>query len=178
MRMDKVWWALRELDEWIEKYKNAKEKDQDKQNKDDQQLLSKYANTIKDNIAGIYAIKVDNKILYIGQSKWVSQRVLSHIAQIHSVIKGILFDEKIEIKYKILAYAILTGHKLEFVTLYECDKYENHLYTMDTETLNEALNKNEMLFIEKYQSPLNTYRPQRHKVPNTLEEALSMATEQ
>ena len=153
-------WALEDLKEAIEKYDKAIAKDNLKLQKESEVLLSKYAPTINE-IAGIYAIKVDDKILYVGQSKLITNRVLTHIFEITDCVKKMLLGEYVEKKYKILATAILTGHKLEFITLCECSKNK------------EELNEKEMYYINLYNTPLNTYRPKRHKIPDTLEEVLA-----
>lgn len=38
----------------------------------------------------------------------------------------------------------------------------------------DELNEKEMYYIDLYNTPLNTYRPNRYKIPDTLEEALAL----
>lgn len=154
-------WALENLNNSIEQYYKALKKDEERLLKESRTLLSKYAPTISQDACGIYAIQVDDKILYVGQSKWITDRVLSHIFEMTNCLKKVLLDEYVEKKYKILASAVLTGHKIEFITLCECNKDK------------EELDEKEIYYINLYNAPLNTYRPKRHKTPDTLEEALA-----
>ena len=154
-------WALEDLTKSIEQYYKALKKDEERLLNESKLLWHKYAPLIEEDSCGIYAIKIDEKVLYVGQSMKIIDRVLSHIFEITDCAKKVLLGEYVEKKYEILATAILTGHHLCFDTLCSCDKDK------------DELNKKEMHYINLYNAPLNTYRPNRCKIPDTLEEALT-----
>lgn len=89
-------WALDNLTNSIEQYFKAVKKDEEKLLKESRLLLSKYAPTINQDMSGIYAIQVDNKVLYVGQSKLVTDRVLTHIFEITDCAKKVLLNEYVE----------------------------------------------------------------------------------
>lgn len=72
-------WALENLTKSIEQYYKALKKDEEKLFDESRLLWSKYAPLIKEDSCGIYAIKIDGKVLYVGQSMKIIDRVLSHI---------------------------------------------------------------------------------------------------
>ena len=59
--------------------------------------------------AGIYCIKIDDDIVYIGKSHNMLKRVAQHYVGIKS---------QSELKYRILAEAHRKGHKIDFDVLY------------------------------------------------------------
>lgn len=93
--------------------------------------------------AGIYCIKIDQKIVYIGKSTNMLRRVSQHYVGI---------KKQSEKKYRILAEAQRKGHKIGFDVLY-CAKSRNH-----TERLNE-IGEKEGEYIRKFKPALNTQIP-------------------
>lgn len=146
---------INDFDSLIQRYNYAKYKDQQKEEERKNILLRKYAPTIKNNIAGIYAIKVEDKIVYVGKSKWIAERVDQHIGCIESVISNIIFDNDFEKKYIPLVNAVLKGYKIEFITLCECAVFTNNKYSMNITELKEKLSEEEKYYIKFYNPPLN-----------------------
>lgn len=64
---------------------------------------------------GIYAITIDNCIVYVGQSKNIYQRCSQHI---YNVENAILNQEK---KYLLLLAAKLGGHDIDYKYIEYCD---------------------------------------------------------
>lgn len=64
---------------------------------------------------GIYAITIDDYVVYVGQSKNMYQRCCSHI---YNMENAILNQEK---KYLLLLSAKLGGHKVDCVSFCICD---------------------------------------------------------
>lgn len=69
-----------------------------------------------ENKPGIYAITVDDKIVYVGQSKWAHSRLSDHI---YNIQNGMLVEDY---KYKLLLAAKLGGHKIRFKILEYCEQ--------------------------------------------------------
>ena len=68
-----------------------------------------------ENKRGIYAITLDDIPVYVGQSKWVVERLKKHI---YNIQNGMLVDDY---KYKLLLAAKLGGHKIRYKILEYCD---------------------------------------------------------
>ena len=64
--------------------------------------------------AGIYCIKLDNQIVYIGKSTNMLYRVAEHYV-------GIQTDS--ETKYRILAEAVRKNHSITFDVLYDASSF-------------------------------------------------------
>lgn len=111
---------------------------------------------------GIYAILVDNLVMYVGKSKNIRERALAHIYAIQESVTNITMGKNPGKKYRILAEAILQGYNFEIVTVTNCEF--------------ERLDELEMEYINELGAPLNTYRPKRHYIPDTLDEALGLAS--
>lgn len=62
--------------------------------------------------AGIYSIKIDDILVYIGKSQDLLERVAEHIAEIQNI------NQHSSNKYKVLAQAQRMGHKVSFDILY------------------------------------------------------------
>ena len=88
---------------------------------------------------GVYAITIDNCIVYVGQSKNVRQRCSQHIYNIENAT----FNQ--EKKYLLLLAAKLGGHKIDYISLEYCKE--------------EDLREREDLYIKLTQSPLNILTP-------------------
>ena len=93
--------------------------------------------------AGIYCIKVDDKIVYIGKSGNMLRRIAFHYA--HTKMET-------EAKYRILSEARRKGHELGFDVLYyaKSKRYE------DKQT---ELGEKEGEYIRQYRPILNTQIP-------------------
>lgn len=180
-KMGNVYYAMKDFDDAINdtvktlndaigKYNKAIAKDEAKAMKEQSLLLSKYAPTITENNAGVYCIKVNDKVLYVGQSRQIQGRVINHISSIANCIENMMLGESVENKYRILAIAFLENYDLEFVELYQCDTTG-----LDKNAITENLKEVEMYYIDLYDAPLNTYRPHRCEQPKTLKEAMSKA---
>ena len=93
--------------------------------------------------AGIYCIKIDNQIVYIGKSHNMLKRVAQHYVGIQL---------KTERKYCILAEAQQKGHAINFDVLYRAKQ------TRHTELADE-IGEKEGEYIRKYKPALNTQIP-------------------
>ena len=93
--------------------------------------------------AGIYCIKIDNKIVYIGKSHNMLKRVAQHYV-------GIKLQSKR--KYRILAEAQRKGHAINFDVLYQAKQ------TWHTEIADE-IGAKEGEYIRQYMPALNTQLP-------------------
>ena len=93
--------------------------------------------------AGIYCIKIDNKIVYIGKSHNMLKRVAQHYA-------GIQMQS--ERKYRILAEAQRKGHAINFDVLYRAKQTR---YAAITQEIGEK----EGEYIRLYTPALNTQIP-------------------
>ena len=94
--------------------------------------------------AGIYCIKIDDSIVYIGKSHNMLKRVAQHYVIINTKPK--------EAKYNILAQAKRKGHKISFDVLYNA-KGTNY-YTIKNE-----IGKKEGEYIRLYKPILNMQIP-------------------
>lgn len=95
--------------------------------------------------AGIYGIKIDSKIVYIGKSDCVLRRMAQHYAAI-AIPKG-----KAN-KYSVLSQAKKAGHKVSFQLLYEAQNQYG-------KAMQEEIGEKEGFFIRAYMPPLNTQIP-------------------
>lgn len=93
--------------------------------------------------AGIYKITIDNKIVYIGKSKNMLYRLAEHF---------VAFKNPKNHKYRILAEAKRSGHKVRFDKVY--DAHSTRLFEIE-----EELGRTEGEFIRRYHPPLNTQIP-------------------
>lgn len=96
--------------------------------------------------AGIYSIKIDDILVYIGKSQDLLERVAEHIAEIQSI------NQHSSNKYKVLAQAQRMGHKVSFDILYYSP------FTSGNEMLDD-IGFNEGKYIREYLPFLNTQIP-------------------
>ena len=89
--------------------------------------------------AGIYAITIDKRVVYVGQSKNIYQRCRSHI---YNIFNAIYNKEK---KYQLLLSAWLGGHRIDCFQLDYCDI--------------DQLKEKENEWIEIYKPKLNILTP-------------------
>ena len=94
--------------------------------------------------AGIYCIKIDDTIVYIGKSHNMLKRGAQHYVIINTKPK--------EAKYKILAQAKRKGHRINFDVLYNAK--ETNYYTIKNE-----IGAKEGEYIRQYRPILNTQIP-------------------
>lgn len=107
----------------------------------------------KYEFAGIYCIKVDDKIVYIGKSGNMLRRIAQHYAGI---------QRQTEKKYAVLAEARRRGYNINFDVLYYAKS------TRYADKLTE-IGEKEGEYIRKYQPILNTQIPKEddwHKFDN------------
>lgn len=104
------------------------------------QWLKRKGLAAKYEFAGIYCIKIDNQIVYIGKSGNMLRRIAQHYAGIQ---KG---TEK---KYRIIAEARRKGHNITFDVLYyaQSSRYVDKL---------AEIGEKEGEYIRKHRPPLNT----------------------
>ena len=93
--------------------------------------------------AGIYCIKIDDDIVYIGKSHNMLKRVAQHYVGI---------QKQSELKYRILAEAPRKGHKIGFDVLY----YATH---SDYNAVKDEIGTKEGEYIRQYKPTLNTQIP-------------------
>lgn len=126
----------------------------------------------KYNHPGVYCIKINNKVLYVGKSIDMKSRVFTHRQEIRQGT-----EEK---KYQILSEALKRGERIDF----------DVLYTSTLEDIEEAkadIKEREDYYINYYLPPLNKQIP-KHKdfdkqvslLPqvNNYQDALALAIEQ
>ena len=109
--------------------------------------------TAKYEFAGIYCIKVDETIVYIGKSGNMLRRIAQHYAGI---------QRQTEKKYAVLAEARRRGHNINFDVVYYAKS------TRYADKLTE-IGEKEGEYIRKYQPILNTQIPKEddwHKFDN------------
>ena len=106
-----------------------------------QKLLDEAGADRKYSASGIYCIKIDDKIAYIGKSTNMYNRIASHIEHIEEPLSK-EFNGK---KYKLLRQARYSNHKIGFDVLLYCKE--------------EDLTAAEGEYIRKYLPPLNTQIP-------------------
>ena len=97
----------------------------------------------KYNHAGIYCIKLDNQIVYIGKSTNMLYRVAEHYVGIQTGS---------EVKYRILAEAVRKNHSITFDVLYDASSFRR-------EQIQEEIGNMEGEYIRKYRPILNTQIP-------------------
>ena len=105
--------------------------------------LKRRGYTAKYNHAGIYCIKLDNQIVYIGKSTNMLYRVAEHYVGIQTGS---------ETKYRILAEAARKNHSITFDVLYDASSFGR-------EQLQEEIGNMEGEYIRKYRPILNTQIP-------------------
>ena len=93
--------------------------------------------------AGIYCIKIDNEIVYIGKSTNMLKRVAQHYVGI---------QKQSELKYRILAEAHRKGHKIGFDVLYYATQ---SCYN----AIKDEIGIKEGEYIREYKPALNTQIP-------------------
>lgn len=93
--------------------------------------------------AGIYCIKIDDTIVYIGKSHNMLKRVSQHYAAIMG---------QTEKKYRIFAEAQRKGHSINFDVLY-------HAAETYYPAVKEEIGKKEGEYIRQYKPVLNTQIP-------------------
>ena len=93
--------------------------------------------------AGIYCIKVDNQIVYIGKSTNMLKRVAQHYVYIKA---------QTECKYRILAEVQRNGHTISFDVLYRAQstRYQD---------IKQEIGVKEGEYIRQYRPILNTQIP-------------------
>ncbi len=104
----------------------------------------------KYDTAGLYCIKINNVILYIGKSKNMSERVLAHI----EMIERAKWDDKVEHKYKILYQLKQQGYRIQFDVMYRSSKKR-----FTKKELEEDIGFKEAVYINQYLPILNTQIP-------------------
>lgn len=92
---------------------------------------------------GIYCVKVEGQILYIGKSENMLKRVAYHYVGIQTG------SEK---KYRLLSEIQRNGHKIEFDVLY-------YAQSTSAEAIREEIGSKEGEFIRQYLPVLNTQIP-------------------
>ena len=93
--------------------------------------------------AGIYCIRLDNHIVYIGKSVNMLERVAQHYV-------GIQYGNKE--KYRIMAQIQSEGHVIGFDVLYNASSTARH-------DIDEEIGYMEGVFLRKYRPVLNTQIP-------------------
>ena len=97
----------------------------------------------KYEFAGIYCIKIDDDIVYIGKSNNMLKRVAQHYVGIKS---------QSELKYRILAEAQRKGHTINFDVLYYATESGYN-------AVKDEIGTKEGEYIRKYKPVLNTQIP-------------------
>lgn len=93
--------------------------------------------------AGIYCIRLDDRIVYIGKSVNMLERVAQHYVGIQNVSKD---------KYRIMAQLQNEGHPIGFDVLYDASSVTRH-------DIDEEIGYMEGVYIRQYRPPLNTQIP-------------------
>lgn len=93
--------------------------------------------------AGIYCIKIDNEIVYIGKSNNMLKRVAQHYVGI---------KKQSELKYRIIAEAHRKGHKIGFDVLYYATRSGYN-------SVKDEIGIKEGEYIREYKPALNTQIP-------------------
>lgn len=96
--------------------------------------------------AGIYCIKIDQTIVYIGKSQNMLKRVAQHYVGI---------QKQSELKYRILAEAHRKGHKICFDVLYYASQSGYN-------AIKDEIGTKEGEYIRKYKPALNTQIPKEN----------------
>lgn len=92
---------------------------------------------------GIYCIKIDDTVVYIGKSRNMLKRVANHYVNIKT---------EAEKKYRIMAEAQRKGHSISFDVLY-------YATARTLSAIKEEIGKKEGEYIRQYLPPLNTQIP-------------------
>ena len=108
-----------------------------------QKVIDKY------HKAGIYCIHIDNKILYVGKSVNMHERLKQHI-------KAIKNPEGQTRKYQLLNDIIASGNSISFDVLYYSKKKRR-------DAVNRELKEREAYYINYYLPPLNKQIPEHPK---------------
>ena len=103
--------------------------------------------------AGIYSIKIDDILVYIGKSQDLLERIAEHIAEIQNI------NQHSSNKYKVLAQAQRMGHKVSFDVLYYSP------FTSGNEMIDD-IGFNEGKYIREYLPFLNTQIPKQDNYHN------------
>ena len=96
--------------------------------------------------AGIYSIKIDDILVYIGKSQDLLERIAEHIAEIQNI------NQHSSNKYKVIAQAQRMGHKVSFDVLYYSP------FTSGNDMIDD-IGFNEGKYIREYLPFLNTQIP-------------------
>lgn len=108
-----------------------------------QEMLKNETLVNKYQKAGIYSIKIKDKVVYIGKSREMLQRIAAHIGNIEHGQRG-------RHKYDILREAKAKGYSISF----------DVLYVSPTGT-DEDIGYMEGVLIRQYAPPLNTQIPKK-----------------
>lgn len=92
---------------------------------------------------GIYCIKIDDTVVYIGKSRNMLKRIANHYVNIKT---------EAEKKYRIMAEAQRKGHSISFDVLY-------YATARTPSAIKEEIGKKEGEYIRQYLPPLNTQIP-------------------
>ena len=95
---------------------------------------------------GIYCIKINEKIVYIGKSRNMLQRIAEHYVSIKTGK---------ETKYRIMAEAQRKGYSISFDVLY-------YATARTPSAIIEEIGEKEGEYIRQYQPVLNTQIPKEH----------------
>ncbi len=106
-------------------------------------LLKRKGLADKYEFAGIYCIKIDDDIVYIGKSHNMLKRVSQHCVGIKC---------QSELKYRILAEAQRKGHRIGFDVLYYATRSGYN-------AIKDEIGTKEGEYIRKYKPALNTQIP-------------------
>ena len=96
--------------------------------------------------AGIYCIKIDDEIVYVGKSHNMLKRITQHYVGIKT---------QSELKYRVLAEASRKGHNIEFDVLYYATQSGYN-------AAKEEIGTKEGEYIRKYKPALNTQIPKEN----------------
>ena len=105
--------------------------------------LKRYGYDKKYNFAGLYCIKIDDEIVYIGKSHNMLKRVAQHYVGIKC---------QSELKYRILAEAQRKGHTINFDVIYYANQNEYN-------AVKDEIGIKEGEYIRKHKPILNTQIP-------------------
>ena len=94
---------------------------------------------------GIYCIKINGQIVYIGKSHNMLKRVAQHFVGV---------KQQSELKYRIMAEAQRKGHSVDFDVLY-------YAQSSGYAAIDQEIGKMEGVYIRAYQPSLNTQIPSK-----------------
>lgn len=92
---------------------------------------------------GIYCIKINGQIVYIGKSENMLRRIAEHYVGV---------KQQSELKYRIMAEAQHKGHSVDFDVLY-------YAQSSGQAAIDQEIGKMEGVYIRVYNPPLNTQIP-------------------